>query len=591
MRPGMCGIIGYIGDREAVPILLKAMERLEYRGYDSWGLAVLCNGIHIEKEVGKVPKEASTLTFQGPSVEVGIAHTRWATHGGVTKDNAHPHQSCNGEVAIVHNGIIENYQGLRASLSSEGHRFASQTDSEIIAHLLEKFYHQTESPREALLATVKEIRGTFALLALFRDHPGVILGARKDSPLLIGVGKGEFFMASDGLAFIEHTDRVLFLNNLEGFIASKGLVELYDFDGNEVRRQTTQVAWEASSVTKKEFAHYTLKEIHEQPSSTRSALYQDKEKLMEFSKVIRSSRRLFITGAGTSYHAGLVAKYLLSKARIYSEAILASEFNQFIDWVDSNTTILAISQSGETADALHAIREAKGRGAKVLSIVNVMGSSLARESDMALYLNCGPEIGVAATKSFTSQLMVLCLTSLMLANGDDEMAKLKELYKNVESTLSIENRVEEIAKKYMERSDFYFVGRSIHYPIALEGALKMKELSYIHAEGMAAGELKHGTLALMDHSTPVVVINPMDSVYHDTLGNALEMGARGAKVIGISNEDNEVYEDFIKIPRVDELFYPIVEVIPLQLLAYHTALLRGADVDRPRNLAKSVTVK
>jgi len=586
----MCGIIGYIGDKDATPILLNGIKKLEYRGYDSWGLAIIQDEIGLVKSTGKISEaKLDPLELEG---RIGIAHTRWATHGGVTNENAHPHISCRKEIAIVHNGIIENYQEIKESLLDEGHCFTSQTDSEVIAHLLERYYHKSKDIKEALLATVKKIKGNFAFLAIFQDEPNMIVGARKDSPLVLGLGKDEIFLASDVLSFIEHTDKVVFLDNLEIAMVKKGSLRIFDFKGKEVQKGITQVAWEASDVSKKEFAHYTLKEIYEQYSSIKSSLYQDPVKLREFCKSIKEAKKLFITASGTSFHAGLVARYIFSKiSKVYCEAILASEFSQIIEWVDKDAVIMAISQSGETADVLNAIKGAKEKGAKILSIVNVMNSTLDRESDLAFYLNCGPEIGVAATKSFTAQLTLIYLLAFAMANDFIGVNKLRKLNDYVEFILKEEDKIIEIADKYKVSNDFYFIGRSIHYPIALEGALKLKELSYIHAEGMAAGELKHGTLALIDSKTPVVVLNPEDNTYYETLSNALEMKARGAKIIGVSNLINEVYDDFILLPKIEDSLYPIIEVMPLQILAYHIAIDRGADVDRPRNLAKSVTVK
>jgi glucosamine--fructose-6-phosphate aminotransferase (isomerizing) len=586
----MCGIIGYIGDRDATPLLVNGIKKLEYRGYDSWGLAIIQDEISLVKSTGKISEVK--LGPLEPEGRIGIAHTRWATHGGVTNENAHPHISCEKEIAIVHNGIIENYQEIKESLLVEGHCFTSQTDSEVIAHLLERYYRKSKDIRKALLATVKKIKGNFAFLAIFQDEPNMIVGARKDSPLVLGLGKDEIFLASDVLSFIEHTDKVVFLDNLEIAMVKKGSLRIFDFKGKEVEKGITQVAWEASDLSKKEFAHYTLKEIYEQYDSIKSSLYQDPVKLREFSKSIREAKKLFITASGTSFHAGLVARYLFSKiSKVYCEAILASEFGQIIDWVDKDAVVLAISQSGETADVLNAIKGAKEKGAKIFSIVNVMNSTLDRESHLAFYLNCGPEIGVAATKSFTAQLALIYLLAFAIADDLIGSNKLRKLNDYVEFILKEEERIIEIAEKYKGSNDFYFIGRSIHYPIALEGALKLKELSYIHAEGMAAGELKHGTLALIDNKTPVVVLNPEDSTYYETLSNALEMKARGAKIIGVSNLNNEVYDDFILLPKIEESLYPIIEVMPLQMLAYHIAVNRGADVDRPRNLAKSVTVK
>ncbi len=586
----MCGIIGYVGDKDAAPLLLNGIRRLEYRGYDSWGLAIVQDEISLVKSTGKISDaELNPLELKG---KVGIAHTRWATHGGVTDENAHPHTSCGKEIAIVHNGIIENYQEIKKSLLADGHSFTSQTDSEVIAHLLERYYHKSKDIKKALLATIKKMKGNFAFLAIFQDDPDMIVGARKDSPLVAGVEKDEIFLSSDILSFIERTDKVIFLDNFEIVMAKSDNLRIFDFKGRGVQKGITQVAWEASDVSKREFAHYTIKEIYEQSSIMESSLYQDPVKLSQFCKSIKEAGKMFIVASGTSFHAGLLARYLFSKiSKVYCEAILASEFGQIVNWVDEDAVVLAISQSGETADVLNAVKEAKERGAKILSIVNVMNSTLDRESNIVFYLNCGPEIGVAATKSFTAQLALNYLLAFTMADDIIGINRLRKLNDYVKSTMKGEDKIIEIARKYESSNDFYFIGRSIHHPIALEGALKLKELSYIHAEGMAAGELKHGTLALIDNKTPVVALNPEDSTYYETLSNALEMKARGAKIIGISNLNNEVYDDFIFLPKIEEFLYPIIEVIPLQMLAYYIAVNRGADVDRPRNLAKSVTVK
>ncbi|MCP8323495.1 MAG: glutamine--fructose-6-phosphate transaminase (isomerizing) [Candidatus Methylarchaceae archaeon HK02M2] len=586
----MCGIIGYIGNREARHILLNGLKKLEYRGYDSWGLATIQENIIMKKSIGKISEnQIYSSELKG---KIGIAHTRWATHGGITEENTHPHTSCNGEIAIVHNGIIDNYEELKRLLSDEGHKFTSQTDSEVIAHLLEKYYKNFKNIKKALLSTIKKIKGTFSFLAIFSNDPNLIVGVRKDSPLVLGVGEDGLFLASDVLPLIQYTDKVVFLDNSEIVIVAENFLKIFDFKGKEVKKSLTQVAWEVGDTSKKEFTHYTLKEIYEQSGIIKNLIIQDQTKLKHFCKNIKEAKKLFITAAGTSYHAALLARYFFSKiSKIYCEAILASEFSQIIDWVDEDTVILAISQSGETADVLHTIREAKQNGAKILSIVNVMGSTLDRESNLSLYLNCGPEIGVAATKSFMAQIVLIYLLTNIAAYKIIPRKKLKNLEKYIETILKVEDTVKEIAEKYKDSNDFFFIGRSIHYPIALEGALKLKELSYIHAEGMAAGELKHGTLALIDVKTPVVVLNPKDDTYHETLSNVLEMKVRGAKIIGISNIKNEAYDDFIPSPKIEKLFYPMIEVIPLQMLAYHMAICRGTDVDKPRNLAKSVTVK
>ncbi len=589
----LCGIIGYIGEEKASPLLLNGLRRMEYRGYDSAGMCVLHGDrMYVKKGAGKVDEINAKHNFITLEGTVGIAHTRWATHGQVNETNAHPHLSCNGEIAVVHNGIIENHQELRKLLLEEGHRFTSETDTEVIAHLLERGYRSGFDVRLSLLETVKMLKGAFAIVALFRANPDVIAGARKDAPLAVGFGKNENFLASDVLAFVGRTDKVVFLDNYEVVFVRKRGLEFLTFDGTPVVKTPVQVAWEIGDVTRKEFRHYTIKEIHEQPDTVERAIYQDRDKLESFCKIVRDSAKIYVTASGTSYHSGLIAKYLLAKyAKIPCEVTLASEFSSLNGLIDERSVILAISQSGETADVLHAIAAAKRSRAKVLSIVNVVGSSLVRESDLGLLMNCGPEIGVAATKSFTAQVALINLIVAKLSNGNLVESHLKSIVLRVQQVLRNEEHIIEISKQYSENPDFYFVGRGIHYPVSLEGALKLKELSYIHAEGMAAGELKHGTLALIDRGTPVVVINPEDDTYDDTLTNAAEMKARGAKIIGISTKISDIYDEFVRIPEGHESTYPILEVIPLQMLAYYITVERQQNPDYPRNLAKSVTVK
>ncbi len=589
----MCGIRGYIGDEDAPPLLYNGLKRMEYRGYDSAGIATISDAkMLVKKDTGKVTEINNKLDFLSMRGNIGIAHTRWATHGGVTRENAHPHASCGLEVAVIHNGIIENYRSLMENLMAEGHHFNSQTDSEIIAHLLEKHYKAYEDEKQAVLKTASDLKGSFAFLAIFTANPNMIIGARKDAPLVIGVGKQGNFLASDILAFIDYTDKVLFLDNREIAIVKGRDMQVYTFEGKPVEKEVTQVAWEAKDTSKEAFAHYTTKEIHEQPQTLKAALYQDPNKVQEFCSAIERAKHIHITACGTSYHVGLILRNLLARlAKIRSDATLSSEFSHDAELIERDCLVIAISQSGETADLLFAVSEAKKRGGEVLSILNAVGASLDRESKLSLYINCGPEIGVAATKSFTGQLILVYLLIFTLLNDTRRLADLRDIWKAVEEVLKMEDKVVEVAKKYKECNDFYFVGRSLHLPIALEGALKLKELAYNHAEGMAGGELKHGTLALIEEGTPVVVLNPEDETYQEMLSNASEMKARGAKIIGVSNRPHEIYDDFIQIPTVDELLYPLVEVVPLQMLAYHTAVLRQRDPDYPRNLAKSVTVK
>ena len=589
----MCGIIAYTGNKDAAPVLLQSLKKMEYRGYDSAGFGIIHDkSIEVLKDAGRIDDIASKVSIRTKKGTTGIAHTRWATHGGVTQTNAHPHVSCDTKIAVVHNGIIENYQELSSQLKNEGHRFASETDTEVIAHLVEKYYKIEKNPLKALRSAVKQLKGTFATLALFDDKPELVLGARKDAPLVVGLGKGENFIASDIISFITHTDKVAFLKDYEIASITPSKVQIFTFDGEPVPVVATHVAWEASDASKKEFAHYTLKEISEQARTINAALDQNEVKIVEFCEAIRNAQNVRITAAGTSFHAGILMRYLLAKlAKIHAQAFISSEIDHEIDLIDENTLVIALSQSGETADVLEAVRKAGAKGAKIVSLVNTTGSSLTRESRVSLPLNCGPEIGVAATKSFTSQLAIIYDIAFRLAGLDDKRKQLNDLSRYVEIALNQGERIKAIAEQHKLAADFYFVGRGLHFPIALEGALKMKELSYIHAEGLAAGELKHGTLALVNPGTPVIAVNPSDETYNETLNNIAEMKARGATVIAVSDKDNELYDEVISIPSVDPVFFPIIEVIPLQILAYYAAVGRALDPDYPRHLAKSVTVK
>jgi len=591
----VCSIIGYNGQLvKAAPLLVDSLKKMEYRGYDSVGIATINNGkILISKGVGKVAEVDKALEFTKLPGQIGIGHTRWATHGGVSDKNAHPHFSCSSDIAVVHNGIIENYQELKEQLSNEGHIFKSQTDSEVIPHLLEKYCKKFDNEyNKALIETCKSLRGSFAFVTIFKN--GLICGARFDEPLIIGIGSRSLFLSSDVLGFLKHTDKAIFLDNGDIVTIENGKYRIFDINNKKVLRPITQVAWELGSTEKGKFAHHTIKEIHEQPSILFNSIYKNND-FQKFCQILKSSSNVYITGSGTSYHSGLLAKYLLTKfAKIKSEVIMASEFHYFADNLESDSTIIAISQSGETADVLHAVKKAKENGSKILSIVNVTTSSLARISDSALYLNCGPEIGVAATKSFTAQLMILYSIVNLLSNNQlslDEINQ-KKLVEKVENTLKLDNQIKSlVADLDNEIKDIYILGRSIHYPIALEGSLKIKELAYIHAEGIAAGEIKHGPLALIDSRSLVIVINPFDSTYQDIISSAHEIKSRGAKIIGVSNKKNDIYDYHIEIPEIMADLYPILEAIPLQLMAYYLSLKMHIDPDYPRNLAKSVTVK
>jgi glucosamine--fructose-6-phosphate aminotransferase (isomerizing) len=587
----VCGIIGCVSEEPVASLLVKGLRRVEYRGYDSAGIATINSGkLQVRKGAGRIQDIESKRKLTGLKGDIGMAHTRWATHGGVTDENAHPHTSCEEKVAVVHNGIIENYLPLKKRLIEQGHRFKSETDTEVIAHIIESEYEKFGDPVKATSSATRRLKGQYAIAVMFQDRPDTIVGARKDAPLIIGVGKGKMFIASDVLAFIEHTDRSIFLDNFEIAQITKDKVRIFEPSGKEVQRKPTQVAWELSDISKMEFAHYTLKEINEQPQTVISASVHDSKQLGEFAKEIKRGKSLFITAAGTSYHAGLLMKFRLqNEAKLRCETILAGEFKEHASFVGKGSVVLTLSQSGETADVLEAVKEAKKRGAIVLAIVNAAGSTLARESNRVLLLNCGPEVGVAATKSFTSQVVVMnTVVDAILGKKPDGM---KEVSNAVRGALATEQKVKDIAARFSDRSDFYFVARGYQSPVALEGALKLKELSYVHAEGMPASELKHGTLALIEKGTPVVVINPSGNSHADVLSNAEELKARGAEIIGISDQKDEVYAHFLKIPKVQPKFMPLVEIIPLQLLAYYSAVMRRKDPDYPRNLAKSVTVK
>jgi glucosamine--fructose-6-phosphate aminotransferase (isomerizing) len=592
----MCGIVAAVSsDQEIAPILLEGLKREEYRGYDSAGVAVL-NGkgtITVRKDEGRVRELEQRYNVARLGGKVGVAHTRWATHGGVSQKNAHPHLSCKGEVAIVHNGIIENYLELKKGLESTGHAFTSETDSEVIAHLIEVEYEKEREPVKATIAAAKLMRGQYAFVALFKDRPDLLVGARYDAPLVVGIGEKTKFLASDVLAFLAQTDRAIFLDNKEVVELTPTGVRIFSIRGKEVvKRNETQLAWELGSLSKANYAHYTLKEIHEQPSTIQSALSQDPAKIRTIAERLKGAKSVVLTAAGSSYHAALVMRSRLAlEAKMKCETILSGEFDRELPFIDEDTALVALSQSGETADVLEAVKKARRNNVgSVVSIVNAAGSSLARQSDQVLLLNCGPEVGVAATKSFTAQVMVGNLV-IDEITGKDTMGDHKRLGALVEKALETEPLMRRLAREYRDRPDFYFIARGGNYPVAQEGALKLKELSYIHAEGMPASELKHGTLALIEKGTPVVVISPDGQGYDDIISNAQELAARGAEIIGVAQRPHPVFKHTVKIPASNSSIAPVLEVIPLQLLAYSMATERKNDPDYPRNLAKSVTVK
>ena len=590
----MCSIIGYSGKLvSAAPLLVESLKKMEYRGYDSVGIATFNdNSILVSKGVGKVAEVDKEMNLNKLPGQIGIGHTRWATHGSVNDKNAHPHYSCTSNIALVHNGIIENYQDLKTDLTKDGHVFKSQTDSEIIAHLLEKYYEESNhNVNETMMKTCRILKGSFAFVAIFDN--GIIAGARFDEPLIIGISDNALFLSSDVLGFLKHTDKSVFLDNGDIVIIDNDSYHIFDVNERIVTRPITQVAWELGSTEKGKYAHHTIKEIHEQ-SLTLLKPFQNTN-FETFCEFLRNASNIYITGSGTSYNSGLLGKQLLSKfAKIKTEVIMASEFQYSSDYLEPNSAVIAISQSGETADVLHSVKKAKENGAKILSIVNVPTSSLARISDSILTLNCGPEIGVAATKSFMGQLMIIYKIVNILSRGQmpfDEL-KQKNLLLMVKKVLKLDSVIQNLISSLDKNiKDIYILGRSIHYPIALEGSLKIKELAYIHAEGLAAGELKHGPLALIDKESVVVVLNPTDETYQDVISSSNEIKSRGAHIIGISNKKADVYDRFVELPDVDSYLYPIMEIIPLQLMSYYLALEKQVDPDYPRNLAKSVTVK
>ncbi|MEN9468917.1 MAG: Glutamine--fructose-6-phosphate aminotransferase [Verrucomicrobiota bacterium] len=615
----MCGIVAYIGPSEALPVLLDGLRRLEYRGYDSAGLALLNpSGIEVRKAVGRIANLASEIEKSPIRGQAGISHTRWATHGAVTRDNAHPHADQSGKLHLVHNGVIENYQTLREQLQERGHVFHSQTDTEVLAHLVgEAFDRSTSRDGAALIEAVrqalKQVIGTYGISVMHAEVPGLIVGARRGSPLVLGIGKHEHFLASDVSAIVAHTREVVYLNDYEIVAIQADGFEISTVSGTGADFQVSKVEFTAESVDKGKFPHYMLKEIHEQPNSVRDAMRgrlsieEATAKLggLNMSNAeLRAVDRVIITGCGSALHAALVGEYLIeSLAHIPVECEFASEFRYRNIPLDRDTLVFVISQSGETADTLAALRESQRKGHRTLGICNNVASTIARESDGGVYMHAGPEIGVAATKSFTSQLTIFALLGLLLgrirhlshSDGRDIIAEMEKLPDLVARTLELETQVAAIAKKYARAQNFLFMGRQAHYPVALEGALKLKEISYISASGYPSAELKHGVIALVTEETPSVFIAPQDAVFEKNLSNIEEVKARKGPVIAIGTEGDtslrKVCDDVILIP--DSPFYlsPILSVIPLQMLAYHIANELGCDVDKPRNLAKSVTVE
>jgi len=587
----MCGIIAYIGNREATPIVLNGMRNLEYRGYDSCGIAVSNGDIVIKKDIGKVNEVNSKVDFSSLRGKIAIAHTRWATHGAVTKENAHPHMSNNGKIIVVHNGIIENYQELRKFLTDSGFKLYSETDTEVIPNLIE--YHMRSGTFfSAVEKTLKQLEGSYALVILNKDRDE-LMAARKESPLVIGVGDNEYFIASDIPAFLEYTKKVIYLSDGDIVLLNNHMQIFNVYDNKTVNRKIETIEWDSEQAKKGNFDHFMLKEISEQADVINRAINQDKKIVFEIVNSIRNAHGIYFVACGTAYNACLSASYKLSKiAQRHVNVALASEFPNYKDFLTPRSLVIAVSQSGETADVLEAIRAAKSKGATVISVVNVMGSSLVRESHESLMQHAGPEISVLSTKSYTSQLAILTLLSYALADKYDEgKEKLKDLVNYIYYLTSANTRdyIKKLAEKLKDVNHIYTIGRGLQYPTALEAALKIKEVTYIHAEGFAGGELKHGSIALIEKGTPCIVFTSTDTE-KQIMSNAMELKSRGGYIIGIGPKNNEAFDFFIKVREAEEA-NSICQIIPIQILAYQLALLRGCDPDKPRNLAKAVTVK
>lgn len=608
----MCGIVGYIGNKQALPILVQGLRDLEYRGYDSAGISILNEGkLERVRAVGKIQNLVGKLKDKNYPGTMGIAHTRWATHGGVTEENAHPHIAQDGKLAIVHNGIIENYRELKEKLSKTGVKFKSQTDSEVLAHLIAS--HYKDDLADAVRAALAEVRGTYGLLAVHADHPDQIVAARLGSPLVIGMADGEHYIASDVTPMLAYTKKVTFLDDGEVAEISRGNLLISNLKDERIAKKTTQIDWDQARAQKGGYEHFMLKEIMEQPVVFEDAI-RGRLNMEEGTAVLgglnisedqlRELKRINIISGGTAYYAGLVGKYAFERlAQIPCEVDFSSEFRYRDPIVDHKTLVYAISQSGETADTIMAVREAKRKGAKVRGIINVVGSTIAREIGAGSYIHAGPEMAVASTKAFSNMVALLLLNALQLgrlkhvnvATGKRFLEALMEIPAKMNEILKQSEEIKGIAKKYAGYKNFFFLGRGVNYPVALEGSLKLKEISYIHSEGYAGGEMKHGPLALVDENFPVVAILTRNQLFEKMKSNIQEVRARGAKILIIATEGDveasEVADDIIFVPKTMELLEPLLNTIPLQLFAYYIAVELGRDVDRPRNLAKSVTVE
>jgi len=610
----MCGIVGYTGPRQGAPLVLEGLKRLEYRGYDSAGIAVVDGGrLEVFKAPGKISALEKELGSRMPPGHTALAHTRWATHGAPNTVNAHPHTDCGGTIALVHNGIIENAQVLRTALTQRGHVFRSETDTEVLSHLVEERHIKGTPLVEAVTGALRQVEGTYGIAVVSAREPDTIVAARRGSPLLVAIGSGENFVASDASAVLSHTRSVVYLDDGEIAVVRPSEYRILDLQDVEKEKAVTQVEWDLATIERGGYAHFMLKEIMEQPESLRNTL---RGRLLEEEGTVRLGglnitdedllkiQRVVITACGTSWHSALIGEYMIEElARIPTEVEYASEFRYRNPIVDEHTLVIGISQSGETADTLAALREAKRRGARTLGLVNVVGSTIAREVDGGIYLHAGPEIGVASTKAFTSQIAALALVTLKMGRlralsilqGREVVKALARLPELVERVLARGPEVERIAERLIRATNVLYLGRGYNFPVALEGALKLKEISYIHAEGYPAAEMKHGPIALIDDLMPVVFVAPTDAVYQKVVSNVEEVKARGGKVIAIVTEGDtglaKLADHKVEIPETLDLLTPILTVLPLQLLAYFIAVRRGCNVDQPRNLAKSVTVE
>jgi glutamine---fructose-6-phosphate transaminase (isomerizing) len=608
----MCGIVGYVGSKGATSLLIEGLKRLEYRGYDSAGIAMSNgHGLQTRKAKGKISTLENVLTSNPIEGSVGIAHTRWATHGQPNEINAHPHTDCTNSIAVVHNGIIENYSALRKMLKMQGHKFKSETDTEVLAHLIEAAFDG--KLEDAVIDALNLVEGTYGIAVISTKDPDKIVCARKGSPLLIGLGENEYYVASDVAAILQHTRQVVYLDDGEMGVLTRDGYEVLDLNARRVKKGVSRIDWSLDEIEKGGYDHFMLKEIFEQPNTIQETmrgrlvveegfsklggLNLSREELLSFDHVV-------ITACGTSWHSGLIGEmYIEELARIRTEVEYASEFRYRNPIINDKTLCVVVSQSGETADTLAAMREAKKRGAKTLGLVNVVGSTIAREDNGGIYLHAGPEIGVASTKAFTSQVIALALLTLKLARlrhmsvlkGRELAEAMLALPTQIQSILDRAAEIEKLAERFKDASNFLYLGRGYNFPVALEGALKLKEISYIHAEGYPAAEMKHGPIALIDEEMPVVFVAPHDAVFEKVVSNIQEVKARGGKVICITSQEESVLDNLIdfeiRVPQTVDMLYPILTVIPLQLLAYYIAVKRGLNVDQPRNLAKSVTVE